>query len=912
MNRYIKGIGSIWVGPDTPPSNATNCLWLKQTKDILSSYQLLYYNINKSLGRWETVTPGYLLFDNLRGIATPSPEFFPIESNDYLAYIGAGKGEYTNFIQDNGKPIVIESDSSIVLLYKEKDSSYWTYKEVECKGPQGLSAYDSAVLGGYSNTLDQFYLDLASIGNKVDKIPGKGLSTNDYTDQDKFQVNTINNKVNRNELTEVAFSGKHKDLLDTTEVDCHPIQSITGLQEELDFLKGSGRFAHLDENNKVIETANNSDKLNNKSESELEVKLAQQAIADQDGNRFTTTYLKKTDLPKIIKNVEYNNSNGRWIFTFVDETTYNVNQPIANIIQSVKYTKDTKTLTITMWNNQVFNTILDIPTVIYTPEETDSILISIVGDKISAIVKDYISKTEVNALLKTKVDQDDLGSLAYKNNIDYSEVVNAPTKLSQFNNDIISEWALALSKPTYTWEEILSKPTQYTPAPHTHTVLDITNLSDNYLAKALKGAPNGIAELDSTGKVPADQLPGFVDDVVEVDTYEDLPNPGVSSKIYITIDTNKQYRWGGTTYVPLGDSLALGTTSETAGRGDWTQAAYNHSLITNGSNPHKTTFSSLPDAPISLPANGGNAESAVKDGDGNNISTSYFNINRGTVTDLNDADDIGMWSFTTGAQNVPEEITTSGIVFTYYSTAAIANLIQMCTGYKNGVPTSWYVRNRTSYTAWSPWRKIWDSGNLNPADYISFNNTTEYTPTSQYNPATKGYVDSLARTYILDMDNILAHMSSSGSTPISQDNLRILQSIRLLIIENKMPRVFGQSTVEDGDVLNGCSTCLSWQLTVGAPLKEIQGAVFLSFTCITGSYPFINLRGTSIIFRADNTILGFEDSGWVKIGGSSTDIIATKIKDIADNTNKQIWTGTQAQFDQIATKDSNVIYLITT
>lgn len=512
MNRYIKGIGSIWVGPDTPPSNATNCLWLKQTKDTLSSYQLLYYNINKSLGRWETVTPGYLLFDNLRGIATPSPEFFPIESNDYLAYIGAGKGEYTNFIQDNGKPIVINSDSSIVLLYKEKDSSYWTYKEVECKGHQGLSAYDSAVLGGYSNTLDQFYLDLASIGNKVDKIPGKGLSTNDYTDQDKFQVNTINNKVNKNELTEVAFSGKHKDLLDTTEVDCHPIQSITGLQEELDFLKGSGRFAHLDGNNKVIETANNSDKLNNKSESELEVKLAQQAIADQDGNKFTTTYLKKTDLPKIIKNVEYNNSNGRWIFTFVDETTYNVNQPIANIIQSVQYTKDTKTLTITMWNNQVFNTILDIPTVIYTPEETDSILISIVGDKISAIVKDYISKTEVNALLKTKVDQDDLGSLAYKNNIDYSEVANAPTKLSQFNNDIISEWALALSKPTYTWEEILSKPTQYTPAPHTHTVLDITNLSDNYLAKALKGAPNGIAELDSTGKVPADQLPesGFL------------------------------------------------------------------------------------------------------------------------------------------------------------------------------------------------------------------------------------------------------------------------------------------------------------------------------------------------------------------------------------------------------------------
>lgn len=904
MNRYIKGIGSIWVGPDTPPSNATNCLWLKQTKDTLSSYQLLYYNINKSLGRWETVTPGYLLFDNLRGIATPSPEFFPIESNDYLAYIGAGKGEYTNFIQDNGKPIVIESDSSIVLLYKEKDSSYWTYKEVECKGPQGLSAYDSAVLGGYSNTLDQFYLDLASIGNKVDKIPGKGLSTNDYTDQDKFQVNTINNKVNRNELTEVAFSGKHKDLLDTTEVDCHPIQSITGLQEELDFLKGSGRFAHLDENNKVIETANNSDKLNNKSESELEVKLAQQAIADQDGNRFTTTYLKKTDLPKIIKNVEYNNSNGSWIFTFVDETTYNVDQPIENIIQSVKYTKDTKTLTITMWNNQVFNTILDIPTAIYTPEETDSILISIVGDKISAIVKDYISKTEVNTLLKTKVDQDDLGLLAYKNNINYSEVVNAPTKLSQFNNDIISEWALALSKPTYTWEEILNKPTQYTPAPHTHTVLDITNLSDNYLAKVLKGAPNGIAELDSTGKVPADQLPGFVDDVVEVDTYEDLPNPGVSSKIYITIDTNKQYRWGGTTYVPLGDSLALGTTSETAGRGDWTQAAYNHSLIIDGSNPHKTTYSSLLDAPTSLPANGGNAESAVKDGDGNVITTNYFKLAPTKVSDLNDAP---LNSFFVSINNPLNSPVTYASFVNGFTIAADNNIT-----FKRqfAYADSWYYRTQGNNT-WGAWIKMLDSGNFNPSDYISFNNTTEYTPTSQYNPATKGYVDSLATTYILDMDNILDYMSSSGSTPISQDNLQTLHSIRLLILDNQIPRVFGKSTAEEGDVLNGCSTFLSWQLTIGALLKEIPDAVFLSFTCITGSYPYINLRGTSVIVQADDSILGFEDSGWVQIGGSSTDIIATKIKDIADNTNKQIWTGTQAQFDQIVTKDSNVIYLIT-
>ena len=37
---------------------------------------------------------------------------------------------------------------------------------------------------------------------------------------------------------------------------------------------------------------------------------------------------------------------------------------------------------------------------------------------------------------------------------------------------------------------------------------------------------------------------------------------------------------------------------------------------------------------------------------------------------------------------------------------------------------------------------IWDSGNFNPSDYLSKENTTVYVPTGEYNPATKGYVDS--------------------------------------------------------------------------------------------------------------------------------------------------------------------------
>ena len=53
----------------------------------------------------------------------------------------------------------------------------------------------------------------------------------------------------------------------------------------------------------------------------------------------------------------------------------------------------------------------------------------------------------------------------------------------------------------------------------------------------------------------------------------------------------------------------------------------------------------------------------------------------------------------------------------------------------------WWTRGRNG-TTWSAWSQIWDSGNFNPADYLSKENTTVYVPTGEYNPATKGYVDS--------------------------------------------------------------------------------------------------------------------------------------------------------------------------
>lgn len=63
-----------------------------------------------------------------------------------------------------------------------------------------------------------------------------------------------------------------------------------------------------------------------------------------------------------------------------------------------------------------------------------------------------------------------------------------------------------------------------------------------------KGQPNGVATLDGGGKIPSAQLPSYVDDVVEYTNLASFPATGNAGILYIDLATNKQYRWGGSTY----------------------------------------------------------------------------------------------------------------------------------------------------------------------------------------------------------------------------------------------------------------------------------------------------------------------------------------------------------------------------
>jgi hypothetical protein len=99
------------------------------------------------------------------------------------------------------------------------------------------------------------------------------------------------------------------------------------------------------------------------------------------------------------------------------------------------------------------------------------------------------------------------------------------------------------------------------------TGLATTASLSSYQATSEKNQNNGYAGLDAGGKVASAQLPSYVDDVVEAANYAALPATGETSKIYVTLDTNKTYRWSGSAYVEIAaspgttDSLTEGSTN---------------------------------------------------------------------------------------------------------------------------------------------------------------------------------------------------------------------------------------------------------------------------------------------------------------------------------------------------------------
>ena len=130
----------------------------------------------------------------------------------------------------------------------------------------------------------------------------------------------------------------------------------------------------------------------------------------------------------------------------------------------------------------------------------------------------------------------------------------------------------------YTETEVDSKFEAKADLSHTHEASDITG--GTFSLDRIPSIPDskiaGLSADKLTGTIPSENLPSYVDDVVEVENYDALPETGEAGKIYVDLQTNKTYRWSGSTYVEISASLALGETSSTAFRGDYGKAAYDH------------------------------------------------------------------------------------------------------------------------------------------------------------------------------------------------------------------------------------------------------------------------------------------------------------------------------------------------
>lgn len=101
----------------------------------------------------------------------------------------------------------------------------------------------------------------------------------------------------------------------------------------------------------------------------------------------------------------------------------------------------------------------------------------------------------------------------------------------------VADAGLEVSRPYSTSNAIVYDTENLTSLSQLENDLNLDFIPNNKI-----GVANGVASLDSSGLVPSSQLPSFVDDVLEYDSFSDFPPTGESGKIYVAKDTNKTYR----------------------------------------------------------------------------------------------------------------------------------------------------------------------------------------------------------------------------------------------------------------------------------------------------------------------------------------------------------------------------------
>lgn len=222
----------------------------------------------------------------------------------------------------------------------------------------------------------------------------------------------------------------------------------------------------------------------------------------------------------------------------------------------------------------------------------------------------------------------EIGAAASSHTHTKAQITDFPTSMPA--SDVYA-WAKAPTKPSYTkgevglgnvdntadsaksvkyatsagsagavaWANVSGKPTTFTPSAHNHNDLYYTEAEvDGKLSgKANSSHKHGAGDITSvnasaiTGVIASANLPSFVDDILDgyygsdgvfyehydatSGKYSDAYT-GEAGKIYVNLNDNKTYRWSGSKYVVVSETIALGETASTAYRGDRGAIAYNH------------------------------------------------------------------------------------------------------------------------------------------------------------------------------------------------------------------------------------------------------------------------------------------------------------------------------------------------
>ena len=175
-----------------------------------------------------------------------------------------------------------------------------------------------------------------------------------------------------------------------------------------------------------------------------------------------------------------------------------------------------------------------------------------------------------NAYIPVITGTRNINAYTFDNGILFSlpeNTVDAETPWDYYNNYILPD--IAAGNAAF--------PTGYTPTPKaTFYTKDETDELLEDVEEEIGDLLDGKADIID-GKVPASQLPSYVDNTVEGyyyngDFYEDSEHTtvitGESGKIYIDLTANKSYRWTGTVYVRIDECPAFGETAGTIYEGN--------------------------------------------------------------------------------------------------------------------------------------------------------------------------------------------------------------------------------------------------------------------------------------------------------------------------------------------------------